>query len=294
MFYRLVALGTLVHPPAGMAYIAPGEVLMGDNFGLASDALPVHPVAVSAFFIDRYEVSLSLWNEVSSWAKLHGYGFENPGYAAATNHPANGIDWYDAVKWCNARSEKAGIAPVYFTDGSRTVVYRTGRLDLAANCVNWSGSGYRLPTEAEWEKAARGGLAGQHYPWPSGGSDYSTQVRGEQANFWNSGDPCDNGTTPVGFYDGHQSVTGQDMANGFGLYDMAGNVDEMCWDWHGVYPPGAQTDPRGAERGDRRVARGGSWYNYAFELRCSARRPVWPGMAGAQSGFRCVQNAVPY
>jgi formylglycine-generating enzyme required for sulfatase activity len=266
---------------------------MGDNFGVASGALPVRPVTVSAFFIDCHEVSLSLWNEVCSWAKLHGYDFDNPGQAIASNHPANGIDWYDAVKWCNARSEKAGIGPVYFTDGNRTAAYRTGRLDLAANCVDWLGSGYRLPTEAEWEKAARGGLAGQHYPWPSTGSDYSTQIRGEQANFWNSGDPWDNGTAPVGFYDGHQSVTGQDMANGFGLYDMAGNVDEMCWDWYGAYAPGAQTDPRGAQQGDRRVTRGGSWYNNALELRCCARRPIWPGLGGVQSGFRCARSVAP-
>jgi len=290
MFYRIRALGTLISVPPGMAYLAAGEFLMGDPFAIAADAQPVRPVTVSAFFADRTEVSGALWNTVYQWALLHGYDFRSAGFAVATNHPVSDIGWYDAVKWCNARSEMERLGPVYFTDSSHATVYRAGELDLAGDCVDWIGHGYRLPTEAEWEKAARGALDGQQYPWPSGDSAYATQITGDQANFWNSGDPYDNASTPVGFYDGHQSVAGQDMANDFGLYDLAGNVTEMCWDHYAAYASGAQTDPRGPATGDRRVARGGSWYDGPSELRCAARKPFAPPLGGAERGFRCVRS----
>jgi formylglycine-generating enzyme required for sulfatase activity len=290
MFYRIVAHGTRVIPPAGMGYVNPGEFLMGDNFATSGDARPVRTVTLSAFFIDRREVTWTQWQPVLGWALNHGYDFRNPGYAAASNHPVADIDWYDAVKWCNARSEMEGLDPVYFTDATRASVYRSGQIDLGNSAVQWSGGGYRLPTEAEWEKAARGGLAGQQYPWPSPGSSYLAEIAGDHANYWGSGDPFDNGTAPVGFYDGHQSVAGANMANGFGLYDMSGNLAEICWDWYGSYAPGAALDPHGPETGSARVKRGGSWYDGAYDLRCATRRTLPPGLAGAQRGFRCVRG----
>jgi formylglycine-generating enzyme required for sulfatase activity len=290
MFYRVRALGGRVTAPTGMAYVPPGEFLMGDHFAIAPDALPVRPVTVRAFFIDQREVSLSHWQEVAQWAVAHGYAFDSFGQATAANHPVNEITWYDAIKWCNARSEKEGLTPAYSTDATQTAVYRLGQLDLDRACVNWSGDAYRLPTEAEWEKAARGGLAGQQYPWPSDAANHTTQIKGSQANYWSSGDPYDNGTTPVGFYDGHQTVGGRNMANGLGLYDMAGDVAEMCWDWYGPYPAGAAVDPVGPDTGARRVKRGGSWYDDPLALRCGARASFFPGLSGATRGFRCVRS----
>ena len=144
-----------------------------------SDELPQHTVYVSAFYMDRYEVTKALWDEVKTWADTNGYAFENAGSGKATNHPVHTVNWYDVVKWCNARSEKEGLTPCYTTNG---VTYKTGN-DNNVVC-NWSANGYRLPTEAEWEKAARGGVADTRFPW----TDYTNKISHAKANYYgNSG-----------------------------------------------------------------------------------------------------------
>ena len=127
-----------------------------------SDAIPTN-VYVSAFYMDTNLVSYSQWQSVYSYATSHGYGFDDAGSGKAANHPVQTVDWYDVVKWSNARSQQAGLTPVYYTDAGLTQVYTNGNVD--AVYANWAASGYRLPTEAEWEKAARGGLSGQRFPW---------------------------------------------------------------------------------------------------------------------------------
>ena len=253
MFFRVVAKGLPVTVPPGMGYVPAGQFVMGDIYETNGMGSPLHPVQVSAFVIDRFEVAQALWDDVANWAGAHGYQFDSLGEAAATNHPIADINWYDAVKWCNARSEKEGLQPAYYTDGTQQTVYRTGDLDLTNACVAWTASGYRLPTEAEWEKAARGGVANDFFPGSDLGSNYLMSVLGPMANFWDSGDPYDNGTTPVGFYNGFQCIGGADMQNGFGLYEVAGNVAEMCWDWLGPDQADLQVDPRGTRH--RRYAR---------------------------------------
>ena len=135
----------------------------------------MHTVYLSAFYMDRKEVTKALWDEVYSWAITHGYSFEYGAQGKAANHPAHSMTWYDAVKWCNARSEREGKVPAYYTDVGLTVRYRSGQV---APYVNWS-TGYRLPTEAEWEKAARGGASGQRFPW----SDSDT-IQHSRANYY--------------------------------------------------------------------------------------------------------------
>ena len=296
--FRLAKGGNTSDAPPNMALIPAGSFTMGDTFAEGySDELPLHSVYVSEFYMDRFEVSKALWDEVRAWALVNGYDFDNAGSGTATNHPVHTVNWYDAVKWCNARSEREGLTPAYYTDSSQAAVFKSGQIDLTDGCVKWAANGYRLPTEAEWEKAARGGLAGNHYPWPSDGGAYSDHINGSKANYTFSGDPYEGQsyeTTPVGYYNGGQTPAGVDMANGYGLYDMAGNVWEWCWDryqsnWYSQ-AGATQNDTRGPTSESYRVIRGGSWVNYTYNLRCAERHNVALTYAVITVGFRCVRG----
>jgi len=278
--------------PWGMVLIPAGSFTMGDalNDGFA-DELPLHAVYVSAFYMDQYDVTLALWQQVYTWAGNHGYSFQIYGEGKATNHPVV-IDWYSCVKWCNARSEMEGRIPAYYTDDNQTNVYRTGEVDVDNGSVNWN-AGYRLPTEAEWEKAAQGGASGQRFPWGDtiswgqanyegwpaslGGYAYDFAAdRGYDPTF-EVGDNIF--TSPVDYF----------APNGYGLYDMAGNVEQWCWDWYGNYSADSQTDPRGPTTGSARVLRGGDWGNYAADCRTANRwGSVNPSEYTVNLGFRSV------
>jgi formylglycine-generating enzyme required for sulfatase activity len=291
MFYRVRGVAnTPTTTPDGMALISAGTFTMGDTLDGESDAIPTN-VTVSAFYMDTNLVGYSQWRLVYNWATNSGYGFDHAGAGKAANHPVQTLDWYDTVKWCNARSQQAGLTPVYYTDAGLTQVYTNGQ---ALNpYVNWTASGYRLPTEAEWEKAARGGLNGQRFPWGnviseslanySGDTaDYSYDLgpNGYNAAFTTGGTPD---TSPVGYF----------APNGYGLYDMAGNVIEWCWDWYGT-PYAGGSDPRGPASSPYgiRVLRGGSWGNDANQARCAYRYNVSIGPSDVtfRFGFRCVRG----
>ena len=264
--------------PGSMATIPAGAFEMGDTFSEGgAEERPVHTVPVSTVYLDRYEVTKALWAEVHTWAVAHGYSFDNPGGGAGASRPVYAVSWYDVVKWCNARSEKEGLVPCYYMSAAHATVYRTGRVDIANSWVEWAANGYRLPTEAEWEKAARGERLGNRYPW-------GDTVDGTHANYENSGDPWDNGSTPVGTY----------APNGYGLYDMAGNMWEWCWDW---YDPGwyaraeaSAADPHGPLSGSGRVVRGGCWYRPPVRMRCAHRYQLAPNDSGGDFGFRCARG----
>jgi formylglycine-generating enzyme required for sulfatase activity len=236
--------------------------------------------------MDEYDVTYALWQTVYNWAIAHGYSFDYPGSGKAANHPVQSIDWYDCVKWCNARSEMGGLTPAYYTTAAQTVVYRTGEMDLANGCVNWN-AGYRLPTEAEWEKGARGGLSGQRFPWGMTISESQANYYSEYEYPYDLSDTGYNPTFATGAYP-YTSPVGSFGANGYGLYDMAGNVWQWCWDWYGT-PYAGGSDPRGPASGSNRVYRGGSWYDYAIYCRSAYRNNYyWPDYRYYYNGFRSV------
>ena len=250
--------GTIPSAPNGMVYIQAGPFQMGDNLDGMSNA-PVWNVDVSAFYMDKHEVSKEKYAEVYGWAVVNGYAL-SAGSAKTTFHPIQTVEWCDSVKWCNARSEKEGLTPCYYTDSAQTTVYRSGNVSITNSMVNWNANGYRLPTEAEWEKAARGGVTGDRYPWGNAISYSNANYFGHPTY---AGDDPD--TSPMGAF----------PANGFGLHDVAGNVWEWCWDIYGDY--GADnTDPHGPTSGSFRILRGGAWNSDISFCRVAYRKYVYP------------------
>ncbi len=295
MFYRIKAMGP---EPTNMVYIPAGWFDMGCTHGDwvedPSDVVdPPHSAYISGFYIAKHEVTKALWDEVYTWAITNGYSFDNAGSGKAADHPVHSVNWYDCVKWCNARSEKDRLTPCYYTDSTTSTVYRSGNLDLSNESVRWDANGYRLPTEAEWEKAARGGASAHRYPWADDTISHGRANSEASTNF-----PYDlsNGGYHPDYAIGsepYSSAVGSFSANGYGLYDMAGNMYERCWDRESesYEDPSGIADPRGPSSGDGRVDRGGSWGSYAVECRVATRCGDPPIYQDNAIGFRLVRSA---
>jgi formylglycine-generating enzyme required for sulfatase activity len=251
-----------------MKNIPAGSFSMGCTPGDAncgSNETPVRTVTLSTFQISETEVTQAQWQAVMG---------SNPSYnASCASCPVEQVSWYDAVVFCNRLSEVLGLTPCYFADAGFTQVYgKNGNTWSLPNGgeVYWNpaAKGYRLPTEAEWEYAARGGSVTNIYS----GSNNVDEVA------WYSGNNSSYGTKPV---------KGK-SPNGYGLYDMSGNVFEWVWDWYGNYPSSPDTNPTGPSDGANPVIRGGSGGINAESCRSAYRTYTNPNNRNNGVGFRLV------
>jgi formylglycine-generating enzyme required for sulfatase activity len=300
-FFRLLQSTNppgMVLIPAGLFTI--GNYIVNNFYNTATndpditDANPTN-VYVSAFYMDVNLVSSNQWAAVYSYATGSGYTFAHAGSAKAGNNPVQTVDWYDCVAWCNARSQQAGLTPVYYTDAGLTQVYTnaTG----TSVYLNLANEGYRLPTEAEWEKAARGGLTGNRFPWGNIITESQANYYASPASYSYDLGPYSGFNTNFNSGSAYTSPVGSFAPNGYGLYDMAGNVFEWCWDWYAAppYPVGSPylggSNPTGAGPGSgNRVLRGGGWNLSAGLSPCAYRYLNYPNYAYNSFGFRCVRG----
>lgn len=282
---NVTTLGDMVLIPAGIFQM--GDALDGISWA------PVRSVYVSAYFMGRHEVTKELWDEVRTWGVNNGYSdlpVGNGSYISkGPNHPVHSITWFDMVKWCNALSQKVGLTPCYNVSGA---VYKIG--GSAPDC-NWDANGYRLPTQAEWEKAARGGLNRKRFPW-------GDTISHSEANYFSvSSDNYDvsptQGYHPTYAFGGrpYSSPVGSFAPNEYGLYDMAGNMLEWCWDWDGDESSSTMTlsDPRGPISGSSRESRGGGWAHYGWGARIVFVHQWTPTNSNYHVGFRIARKSAP-
>ncbi len=238
-----------------LIFVKGGTFRMGSND--YSNEKPTHEVILSSFWISKYQVTQKEWQEVMG---------SNPSHFKGDNLPVEQVSWHDAIEYCNKRSIKEGLTPCYSGNGKNIT-------------CNWDADGYRLPTEAEWEYAARGGNKSKGYTYS--GSNRLSAVA------WyvdNSGHK----THPVG----------QKSPKELGIYDMSGNVWEWCWDWYdsSYYSISPKRDPRGAASGHDRTLRGGSRRNSYDDCRVACRNYAptsrYYNFRYYNFGFRVVKTIV--
>jgi len=241
--------------PDGFVLVKAGSFTMGSPSSEAnrdSDETQ-HTVRITKdFYISKHEVTQEEYRSVM------GTNPSDTGRGIGDNQPVNKVRWYDAVEYCNKRSRREGLTPAYTISGTN---------------VSWNknANGYRLPTEAEWEYAARGGHQAGGYNIYAG-SDNINSVAWYRSNSGSKSHPV-----------------GGKQANELGIYDMSGNVWEWCWDWYGSYPSGSVTDPAGPSSGSDRVHRGGSWTRRAGRCRTAYRDGNYPTRRYDFVGFRVVR-----
>ena len=308
VFYRVV-VGT----PETMALVPGGSFQMGDNLGdSGGDETPVHSVYVSSFYVDVHEVSNEKMIEVLQWAYANGK-VEVDGDTSVRNTEGDQQELIDLdgtlcqivfVRPANQFTVKSGKGDYPCVEvtwyGAQAYCNYVGDMNGKERCIdflNWSCDfskhGYRLPTEAEWEKAARGGLVGKRFSW-------GDTISHSQANYYSYSNIWYDVSSTREYHPGYDwgtqpwtSPVGSFDTNNYGLCDMMGNVFEWCWDWYRsdwYEQAGAiQDDTTGpGSGGSERVRRGGSWSSGADYARCSDRGQYLPAVSSPALGFRVV------
>ncbi len=303
---RLTVLDALGIERALYALLPPGRFLMGspeEEAGRKADEVQTEVVLSRGLAIGVFPATHAQWTQIMGTCPSYFQGVD-PDLMA--QRPVENVTWFSAVAFCNAMSAHWGLEPFYRRSDGGAYGSEEAQAQATPTLGSREGSGWRLPTEAEWEYACRAGTTTATYagdPMRLGERDATLL----DTIAWyrdNSDTEKDGGLSASGSSDVPDGArrprthpVGLKKANGYGLHDMFGNVFEWCWDWHGDYPDRSQeiprVDPEGPDHGQARVFRGGCWNSNPSGLRAAHRGHITPTARAGVIGLRLVRSVHP-